>query len=357
VPAPLVFVRQGRGWRGEGPIERGEFHGPRLYAEARAWWEASLAHRESAREAAVAFGAFPFDTASPVGASLLVPERAVRIDGAVPHLGTSPLPAAALRPGAMSGTAYREAVARLADEIRAGGVQKVVLARDVLIEPQGPVDEAALVDRLAAAHPAASVFAVDGLIGASPETLVTVHDGHVTARVLAGTAAPGEGTRLRDSAKDLAEHAFAVDSVLTALRPHLADLRSSPEPFVLELPHLTHLATDVAGTIADGADVLDLVEALHPTAAVAGAPTSLAIDRIRELEAIDRGRYAGPVGWMNARGDGEWAIALRCAQREADGRFRAFAGAGIMAASDPAGELAETALKLRPILEAFGVSA
>lgn len=352
MPEPLVFLRAGRGWIGEGPVRRGDFHGPGLYAEARRWWDDLLGARAPGEDP-VAFGAFPFDSGSPAGASLLVPDHAIRVDGRPPRFGGRPLPRARVREGAMSADAYRAAVAAVAAEIAAGGIEKVVLARDVVIEPDAPVDPGALLDTLLDVQPGANVFSIDGLVGASPETLITVHDGVVSARVLAGTAGPGDGGSLLSSAKDLAEHAFAVQSVLEALRPHLSELESSATPVVLELPHLSHLATDVAGRIADGADVLALVEALHPTAAVAGTPTAAAMTRIRELEALDRGRYAGPVGWMNARGDGEWAIALRSAQLGSDGTYRAFAGAGIVAESDPEAELAETALKLRPMLAAL----
>jgi len=354
---PLVFIRDGHGWIGEGRIERGDFAARRAYPRARQWWE-RLQARAVAEERGgemVAFGTFPFDSASSSGATLLVPERAVRIDGAAPRLGTDPLPEAAMREGIMSPGAYELGVAFVSAAIRRGELDKAVLARDVLIRPEGPVDRGTLVDRLLAAHPGASVFAIDGLVGASPETLVTVHEGLVTARVLAGTIAPGLGDRLAASAKDQHEHELAARSVLDALAPHVEALEASG-PFLLELPHLTHLATDVKGRIADGSDVLALVEALHPTAAVAGTPTDAAMRWIHEVEPLDRGRYAGPVGWMDAAGNGEWAIALRSAQARPDGSFHAFAGAGIMADSDPGGELAETDLKLRPILEALNVT-
>jgi menaquinone-specific isochorismate synthase len=126
-------------------------------------------------------------------------------------------------------------------------------------------------------------------------------------------------------------------------------------PFTLRLPNVWNLACDVEGLLADGSSSLDLLSALHPTAAVAGTPTREAVAAIEELEPFDRGRYAGPVGWVGADGDGEWAIALRCGQVEADGVVRAFAGAGIVAGSVAARELAETSLKFRPIVEAFGV--
>ena len=183
----------------------------------------------------------------------------------------------------------------------------------------------------------------------------------VSARVLAGTAPRGsdapDDDRARaafeSSAKDQAEHAFARDSVMAALRPHASGLSTTPQPFPLPLPNLWHLASDVSGTLTDGSSSLDLVAALHPTAAVAGTPTDAALRLIAELEPFDRGRYAGPVGWVGADGDGEWAVALRCAQVDGTA-VTAYAGAGIVADSDPARELAETTLKFRPIAEAFG---
>ena len=352
---PIAFVRAGRGWLGEGAAARADFGGPDAYREAAEWWSQLVAERRDAapEHPAVAFGSFPFDSASPAGATLIVPERARRIDGAMPRLGTRALPGSGVRDGAMSREAYERAVGRVREAIAAGHLEKAVLARDVVVEPEDVVDVGALVDVLAEAHPGASVFCVDGLVGASPETLVTVHDGVVTARVLAGTAGPGEGEALARSDKDRFEHELAARSVTEALAPHVVRLAST-EPYVLELPHLTHLATDVTAEIVDGSDVLALVAALHPTAAVAGTPSRVALEAIRELEPFDRGRYAGPVGWVDANGDGEWAIALRCARLRPDGSFEAFAGAGIMADSVPELELAETELKLRPILQALG---
>src|SRR5690606_20365310 len=153
---------------------------------------------------------------------------------------------------------------------------------------------------------------------------------------------------------DLDEHRFAVESVLRALRPHGPGITADELPFTLKLPNLWHLGSDVHGRLADGSGALDLVAALHPTAAVAGTPTRAALRVIRELEPFDRGRYAGPVGWVDAAGDGKWAISLRSAELAADGTLTAYAGAGIVAESDPDRELAETKLKFRPIVEAFG---
>jgi menaquinone-specific isochorismate synthase len=153
--------------------------------------------------------------------------------------------------------------------------------------------------------------------------------------------------------KDLDEHAFAVHSVLDALRPHVRAVTASESPFTLKLPNLWHLATDVEMQLADDSSALDIVAALHPTAAVAGSPTDAALALIAELEPFDRGRYAGPVGWIDQDGDGEWVIALRCARIDDDGLVTAYAGAGIVADSDPQSELAETRMKFRPIADAL----
>jgi menaquinone-specific isochorismate synthase len=156
------------------------------------------------------------------------------------------------------------------------------------------------------------------------------------------------------SSKDQDEHQFAVRSAVETLTPFTRHLATSEVPFALKLPNLWHLATDLEGGLAGDASSIDLIDAMHPTAAVAGAPRAEAVELIAELEPFDRGRYAGPVGWVDAAGDGEWAIALRCAQVDASGTVTAYAGCGIVVDSDPAAELAETRMKFRPIVEAFG---
>jgi len=184
----------------------------------------------------------------------------------------------------------------------------------------------------------------------------------VTARVLAGSSARGidaasdesAAIALATSAKDLDEHQYAVQSVLASLRPHSPTVVASELPFTLKLPNLWHLASDVEGDVTDGSTALDLVAALHPTAAVAGTPTRAALSLIEALEPFDRGRYAGPVGWVGANGDGEWAVAVRSAQVSPDGQVTAYAGAGIVAESVPERELVETRLKFKPVVEAFG---
>jgi menaquinone-specific isochorismate synthase len=403
---PLVWLRKGEGIAGIGEALRLEFTGPdRIREASRVWREtAALATVEDAVHTPgtglVAFGTFAFADDSAATSTLIVPEivlgrragrswitRIRRSDSAADSAGDSTVAADALAarrpatnadlpqptafgdeyrlsllPGALGGEGYKAAVASAVERIREHGLSKVVLARDLGGHLPLESDVRRALVELALGYPECWTFAVDGLIGSSPETLVRVHHGTVTARVLAGTVSRGRdaasdaeaAASLTASAKDQGEHRFAVASVLDALRPHSADLDASDAPFTLKLPNLWHLATDIAGMLSDGSSSLDLAEALHPTAAVAGTPRQEALALIHELEPFDRGRYAGPVGWVGGDGDGEWAIALRCAQLTDDGDLTAYAGAGIVADSDPERELAETTMKFRPVVEAFG---
>jgi len=339
----------------------------------------------------IAFGAFAFDPRSDVPSILSVPSFVVGRRGARSWVtritdarfdqnetpGTPPDRteygphwSATLGPGSLDPSGYQAAVRAGLAAIAAGDVSKVVLARDLAGSVPPGSDLRRLVRALASGYPDCWTYAVDGIIGASPETLVTVSGGTVTARVLAGTAPRGADAdadtaaslALATSAKDQDEHLYAVQSVLAALRPHTSVLAASEQPFTLKLPNVFHLATDVEGELSDGASALDLVATLHPTAAVAGTPTDAALAVIRRLEPLDRGRYAGPVGWVDAHGDGEWAIALRGAQFDLhsippggrdDIPFRAHAGAGIVAGSNPEAELLETRVKFRPIVDAL----
>lgn len=330
----------------------------------------------------VAFGAFAFDEASAADSVLIVPSevlgrhgdrfwrtriRIAAFPGEDDELVTRPYGphwAGTVGPGAQSPQGYQDSVRGALERIAAGALSKVVLARDLTGSIPAGSDLRRLVRSLSTGYPDTWAFAVDGLIGASPETLVTVRSGTVTARVLAGTIGRGAdadadtaaSAHLASSTKDLDEHQYAVQSVLASLRPHTRALAASEQPFLLKLPNLFHLATDVEGELRGGESALDLVRALHPTAAVAGTPTAAAIEAIRDLEPFDRGRYAGPVGWVDAAGNGEWAIALRCAQFTAaadDIRVTAYAGAGIVAGSDPESELLETRVKFRPLVDAL----
>ena len=334
----------------------------------------------------VGFGALTFDEGSEADSILIVPsiilgKRAGRgwitriaIAGdelpqdqpgaTIDPCAYGPHWAGTVGPGAQSPNGYQASVRTALDRIGSGAVSKIVLARDLAGTIPSGSDLRRLVRALSTGYPDTWTFAVDGLVGASPETLVTVQDGTVTARVLAGTIGRGAdadqdaaaSAHLASSTKDIDEHEYAVQSLLDSLRPHVRAMASSEQPFLLKLPNLFHLATDVEAELSDGGSALDLVGALHPTAAVAGTPTKVAVAAIREIEPFDRGRYAGPVGWIDGEGNGEWAIALRCAQftPSADAiAVTAYAGAGIVAASDPETELLETRVKFRPLVDAL----
>jgi menaquinone-specific isochorismate synthase len=255
---------------------------------------------------------------------------------------------------------WESAVAAAVARIQAGALDKVVLARDLLALTDAPVDARALLHRLVARYPGCWTFAVDGLLGSTPELLVRRTGDHVESRVLAGTIDRGadaitdaeHAAELLGSAKDRSEHELAVRSVAEALAPYCSDLVVPRRPEIVRLANVQHLATDVTGRLGNGETALDLAAALHPTAAVCGTPTNAARTVILELEGMDRRRYAGPVGWVDARGDGAFGIALRCAE-VSDDRLRLFAGCGIVAGSQPAAELAESQAKLLAMRDAL----
>jgi menaquinone-specific isochorismate synthase len=384
---PLLWMRRGFGLVGLGCALRLEFTGPsRLTDAAAAWREVAARARVvdplgTPGTGLVALGSFAFSDHSAATSLLLVPSIVIgRRAGrswitriGVNELPTAPdlttpgaaddpeTPATEFQPGELSPSGYLAAVTAAIGRIRRHDLSKVVLARELVGQLPPGADLRGAIDALGSGYPDCWTYAVDGLIGSSPETLVSVDHGTASARVLAGSAARGAdaasdqdaAVALATSAKDQDEHEYAVQNVLASLRPHSADVTASEVPFTLKLPNLWHLASDVEGTLADGSTSLDLLAALHPTAAVAGTPTTAALDLIEALEPFDRGRYAGPVGWVGADGDGEWAIALRCAQVAGDGTVTAHAGAGIVAESIAEHELVETRMKFRPIIEAF----
>jgi isochorismate synthase len=198
-------------------------------------------------------------------------------------------------------------------------------------------------------------------VGASPELLLSRRGREVRSNPLAGSA-PRSGDPAEDranaealscSSKDREEHEIVVEAVADTLRPICTELTWDPEPVLRETPNVWHLSTRFHGVLTDAApSALDLVAALHPTPAVGGTPRDVALDAISDLEPFDRGRYAGPVGWMDAHGDGEWAIALRCAELRGD-RAILYAGAGIVAGSEPDDEVDETERKFRAFLDAL----
>jgi menaquinone-specific isochorismate synthase len=330
----------------------------------------------------VAFGTFTFDDSSE-GSALIVPRILIGRDGQghawlttvtperdpdLAALGWPPDPQALAAPapdgvrwtdGSLPGPQWEQAVAEAVAAIKAGQLRKVVLAQDLFATAAETIDIRVLLRRLASRYPECFTFACDGMVGATPELLIRQNGRQVSALVLAGTTPRGDdpaqdealGAALLASPKNTEEHAYAVASMREALGPLCDELYSQPRPGLIKLPNLQHLGTWVRGTLAaDGTSrsALGLAAAVHPTAAVAGTPTGTAVELIRELEHMDRERYAGPVGWVDTDGNGEWGIALRCAQLS--GRTaRLFAGCGIVAGSDPAAELAEAQVKFRPM--------
>jgi menaquinone-specific isochorismate synthase len=327
----------------------------------------------------VAFGSFAFADEDAVASTLTVPSVVVGRRGNVAWVttvGTDEVPPADWRPrrtdpaaapagvtyadGALGGEQWMGAVAEAVARIEAGALEKVVLARDLIATAESPIDVRWPLAQLASSYPMCWTFHVDGLFGATPELLVRRERGLVTSRVLAGTIRrTGDETRddelagaLSRSSKDLEEHEYAVRSVADALEPHCSSMNVPEAPFVLHLPNVMHLATDVTGVVHDGITSLELAAALHPSAAVGGTPRDRAVALIAELEQMSRDRYAAPVGWMDASGDGEWGIALRSALVSGE-TVRLFAGCGVVGSSDPAAELAESQAKLVPVRDAL----
>jgi menaquinone-specific isochorismate synthase len=314
---------------------------------------------------AVAVGALPFDPDDP--GELVVPARVhgtrdgrawiTEIGPGEPDLTVAIAPPTRFQVAAPRTRAdWRAAVERALAAIAAGELEKVVLAREVVVEADTPFDAREVVHGLVTSQPGSIVYASAGFVGASPELLVRREGDVVESRPVAGTTVADSDEALlalAASVKDTREHRFVVDGIVDVLAPRCADLHADATPEVAVFGPVAHLATPIRGHLASPApSALDVARLLHPTPAVGGTPRRAALDAIRALEGFDRGRYAGPVGWVDARGDGEWAIALRGA--ELDGaRARLVAGAGIVAGSDPDAEWAETQAKLEPMLRAL----
>ncbi|WP_022873340.1 isochorismate synthase [Nesterenkonia alba] len=272
------------------------------------------------------------------------------------------LPAAHVHPGQRSARHYRQAVTAGLSAIAEGTVEKLVLARDVVVTAEHPIPTGALLARLARAYPQTWTYLAGEVLGATPEMLVQLRGARLFSRVLAGTVdhTADIATLLRD-AKQHREHDLAVESLARQLAPVTESLHTPLDPQVLTLPNVYHLATEVTGELAvDDAGrlpgPLQVAEHAHPTAAVCGTPTDRAGQLLALLEGMDRGPYAGPVGWMDAKGNADFGIALRGGMLSADARqLRLCAGCGIVAGSEPESELAETRAKLRPMLSALGL--
>jgi len=413
--SPLAWIRHGEGLIGWGEVARVDTSGPDRFAAADDWWTDTVGRAVIRDEVGlpgsglVAFGSFTFSDSAGAGSAgadsagadsggagsaLIVPRVVVGVRGqgserrawlsvvgvdGIPTPDPLELAAAARAPrglrfsdGALSSASWACAVQDAVRRIGRGELEKVVLARDLVAQADGPIDVRWPLSRLAAAYPTCWSFHVDGLLGATPELLVRRERGLVTSRVLAGTIQrTGDDPRdlalaaaLARSSKDLEEHEYAVQSVADALAPYCSAMVVPEAPFVLHLPNVMHLATDVTGVLhgvhsdrhgtssGAGTGSLALAAALHPSAAVGGTPSAAAVEALWELEAMDRDRYAAPVGWIDAAGDGEWGIALRCGRVDGD-RVRLFAGCGIVAGSEVGAELAEAHAKFRPVRDAL----
>ncbi len=382
VPHPsgvLSFLSEGEGLVGWGEYARITATGPDAAEQIVQWWATVSADLVVTDEVGlpgtgpivfVSLGFGDTDTAVAVVPTTVLGCRDGHlfrtVIGAPEDLPIQPM----LAPGrisysdaSLSVSQYIEAVTEGIARIQRGALAKVVLAHDLSAIAENPVDERYLLSRLAAVYPTCWTFAVDGLVGATPEMLLRRRGRRISSRVLAGTAWPDRAgahtagtvaTGLLASAKDLAEHAYAVESVASVLSQVSEDLQVPGAPRALPLANLTHLATDITGTVSDAesASALSLAARLHPSAAVGGTPSAAARALIAELEPMRRGRYAAPVGWMNASGDGEFAIALRCAEVSGNA-VRLMAGCGIMADSDPEKEAREAQIKMIPVRDAL----
>ena len=258
---------------------------------------------------------------------------------------------------------YLAAVAAARDAVRAGHIAKAVIAREVTVSSDAPIDVHAVLLRLRASFGSSYRYSVDGFVGASPELLVRVDGNTVESHPLAGTAPrtgdPATDARvaaeLIESTKNQVEHRAVIDMVHDTLLPWCSFLDWEPEPSIVAVANVQHLGSRVEGHLSDPRpNVLDLVRALSPTPALGGAPRAEALALIAAVEGFARGRYGGAVGWVDAAGNGTWAVAIRCAELSADRRTaRLIAGGGIVAESDPLAELAETQAKLQAMLSAI----
>ena len=379
---PVAWLRAGEGLVGWGSFATTTVSGPERFADARKWWLKQLESFAITNSVhgngtgPVLFASFSF---SPDEESvLIIPQVIVGKKGDkswITWIGSSPQPDLNVTPPDLihnsitwdsdehADDAWKSRVSTAVDRIQSGKLDKVVLARDFTGHADQDIEPRTILKKLAAEYPSTWNFSVAGLVGATPELLLRLSRKMVTSRVLAGTISKtGNDERdlalaasLARSSKDLEEHLYAVKSVADALEPFCTSTNVPDAPYVLHLANVMHLATDVTGAIAEKlahVDAFTILEQLHPSAAVCGTPREQAGQLITEIESMSRGRYAGPVGWIDAAGDGELGIALRCGQIDGDS-IRIFAGCGIVAGSDPDKELAESVAKLVPMRSAL----
>ena len=380
------WIRGGEGLIGFGGWKSTSVKGKNRFTDARKWWHEQLAtlkienNVHGSGTGPILFGSFAFDSAEE--SKLVIPQLIIGKRGDkswITWIGESSAPViteikntkqsgeVTFEAGALSDSEWKNRVAKAVSKIKNGDLEKVVLARDLIAKNSEPISKRNLISFLSSNYPSTWVFMVANLIGATPELLVRLNKSLVTSRILAGTIRKsgdeakdlGLAASLAKSSKDLEEHEYAVRSVADALAPYCSSTNVPESPFVLHLANVMHLATDVTGVINDATtpiDIFALISSLHPSAAVCGTPTEAASAVINELEEMNRGRYAGPVGWIDARGDGEIGIALRTGELSDDQKsMRIFSGCGIVAGSNPEDELAESQAKLSPMRTALEI--
>lgn len=371
-----LFVRDGVGMAGRGVARR-------VPIDDAVGVLAALDHDAPAgAPRPVAIGSVPFEPHAP--GHLVIPAVTVvkRADGSAwvieveggdddPDTAAALAPVERPRPQAQAFTVrpltpvdrYLAAVTAARDAVRDGRLTKAVIAREVEVSSPDPIDVHAVLLRLKATFGRSHRYSIDGFIGASPELLVSV-DGHtVRSHPLAGTTPrtgdPETDTRaaaeLLASEKNQVEHRVVIDMIHDTLLPWCSYLDWEPEPSIVTVANVQHLGTAMEGHLSDPRpDALALVRALSPTPALGGFPRDAALDLIAREEGFDRGRYGGAVGWVDAAGDGTWAVAIRCAELSHDRRTaRLVGGGGIVADSEPLSELAETQAKLQAMLSAI----
>lgn len=388
----LAWVRAGNGVIGIGEAMRITTTGAERFSDADDAFD-QVSSRAAIRDEVnrpgtglIAFGSFAFSRKSSAGGVLIVPEIVVGKDSEGAWLTTisagtlEPAPSLAElkdqvetgRPpasvefsvGSLQRSDWIREVERVMERIDDGEAAKVVLARDSFAHFDAPGDARRILRQLTGEYPTCWGFAVDGFFGATPELLARRHKGLISSRVLAGTIQRSGDSRedtaraaaLAQDSKELSEHAYAVDSLVESLRPFAASFAVPDAPFILHLPNVMHLATDVTASPkadAAGASSLELAAKFHPTAAVCGTPTLVAARILAEHENLDRHRYAGPVGWIGADGDGEWGIALRSGRAVDDLTWQIYAGCGIMSDSRPDAEWDEAEAKFAPMRSAL----
>ncbi len=368
----LLFVRNGRGMAGQGEVAR-------VTADEAVGFLATIEHivhpdLDGYAQGPVAIGTVPFLPDSP--GEMIIPAVLVGSDGTgrswITRINDADLVLPQPTPPGVGGFQitqetpidhYLRAVTTARDAVRDKHLTKAVIARAIRVSADHPMDIAAVLQRLRSSFGSSYRFSVDGLVGASPELLVEIDAETVRSHPLAGTTTrTGDpatdahlATELIASVKNQVEHRIVIEVVHDTLLPYVSYLDWEPEPSIVPVANVQHLGSAVEGRLSQPQpSVIALVRALSPTPALGGHPRSAALDLISEVEGFERGRYGGAVGWVDAKGNGTWAVVIRCAEFSADRcSARLVAGGGIVAESDPLAELAETQAKFQAMLSAI----